>query len=189
MELSLNVINSIIIVISFFYIVKYLKQLDQYFNMARRNKKYMAAKDIVKKGDFIYKPNCYSYTDCVYMKVIFTDNKKDTDLEYTSKEFIKWYDFLISKYSEVGFNDTDVTRLEGLANIINESNRNMILDKNGDKLSAYDIVVNDMLKPMKKIRGNYNLIKKMEADRNYTIVNLSIFIIVFLSCFVLILNK
>lgn len=189
MDSVIETLYTIIACVSFMFIVNYLQQLEGYFNMTCRNKRYIAAKDIVKKGDFIYKPNCYSYTDCVYMKVIFTDNRKDTDLEYTSKEFIKWHDFLIRKYSDVGFNDTDITRLEGLANIINESSRNMILDKNGDKLFAYDIVVNDMLKPMKKIRGNYKLIKKMEADRNYTIVNLSIFIIVFLSCFVLILNK
>lgn len=189
MELSLDVINSIIAIISFFYIVKYLKELDQYFNMTCRNKRYIAAKDIIKKGKFIYYPKCYSYTDCGYMKIIFTDKRKDVDLKYISKEFINWHNYLVSKYADAGFNDTDIARLEGLANIVNESDRDTLLDEKGDKISPYDIIVNDMIKPMKKIRSNYKLIKKMEADRNYIIVNLSIFIIVFLACFVLLLNK
>jgi hypothetical protein len=189
MDSIIDVIYAIVACVSFLFIVNYLQQLGQYFNMTCRNKRYIAAKDIVKKGKFLYKKNCYAYTDCGYMKIIFTDKRKDVDLEYISKEFVNWHDYLVSKYAYVGFNDTDIARLEGLANIVNESDRDTLLDKKGDKISPHDIIVNDMIKPMKKIRSNYNLIKKMEADRNYIIVNLSIFIIVFLACFVLLLNK
>ena len=188
MDSVIEILYAIIACVSFMFIVNYLQQLEGYFNMTCRNKRYIAAKDIVKKGDFIYKPNCYSYTDCVYMKVIFTDNRKDIDLKYISKEFIKWHDFLVRKYSDVGFNDTDIARLEGLANIINERDMDL-LDEKGNKISPYDIVVNNMIKPMKKIKNNHIYIERMKSERNLTIFNLGIFILIFFVCFVLLLYK
>ena len=56
MDSIIEVIYAIVACVSFLFIVNYLQQLDQYFNMTCRNKRYIAAKDIVKKGKFIYFP-------------------------------------------------------------------------------------------------------------------------------------